>query len=246
MTNDTMTTPMHPTSIDNAHRVTTTGDSSSDERFGSMFDTPLYRAAVSGDCNLVKALIEAGHDVNRRIRGHTAIELVINNELRYGTRPLQILLGAGANPNLWVRWKDFFGKVHQGPCLHLALATGRIASAKILLNSASTCLHARDSVGRTALYISLGNEEAYGTLDTIIREMSILNFIASSRGLPAPAAAWNQMPTMFYALLSKGLCPFQKEAQQEESVFEKACQDGQLSYLFEIIRNYPQLCIRTT
>jgi ankyrin repeat protein len=240
-----MTTLMHRTPIDNSHRATTTGNLSSDERFGSMFDTPLYRAAVSGDCSLVEALIEAGHDVNRRIRGHSAIELVINNELRYGTRPLQILLAAGADPNLWVRWKDYFGKVHQGPCLHLALATGRIASARILLNSASTSLHACDSAGRTALYVALGNEETHGTLDTIIREMSILNFIASSRGLPAPAAAWNQMPTMFYTLLSKGLCPFQT-VEHEESVFEKACHDGRLSYVYEIIRNYPQLCIRTT
>ncbi|GAX28063.1 hypothetical protein FisN_2Hh118 [Fistulifera solaris] len=239
-----MTTSM-PTFSDNTHKVKTTGDSVSDERYGSMFDTPLYRAAVSGDCNLVKALIEAGHDVNRSIRSHTAIELVINNELRYGTRPLQILLGAGANPNLWVRWKDYFGNIHQGPCLHLALATGRIASAKILLSSASTNLHACDSAGRTALYISLGNEETHGTLDAMIREMSILNFIASSRGLPAPAAAWNQMPTMFYTLLSNGICPFHKEA-HEESVFEKACQAGQVSYVFEIIRNYPQICIRIT
>lgn len=221
---------------------TASGGMVKDDRYGSMFETPLYKAAVSGDCGLVKMLIEEGEDVNRVVRGHSALELVINNELRYGNRPLQILLDAGANPNIWVRWKDYFGKIHQGPCLHMALATGRIASARILLSTPGINLHACDSTGRTALFISLGNEESHGTLDNIIRDMSILNFVASSRGLPAPAAAWNEMPSIFYTLLSRGVYPFEKA--EQESVFEKACKDGQLSYVFEILRNYPQLLIR--
>lgn len=148
---------------------------------GPYKETALMAAAEQADESMVKRLLEAKVDVNARDEeGVTALLVAIagrptvsvpggfiewsENDPEARERILQLLIGAGANPNRGRRYVEEHGIEGQDTPLVRAAYLGRVRMVELLLAAHAT-VDARASYGETALHRAAGE----GRLEVVER-----------------------------------------------------------------------------
>lgn len=108
--------------------------------------TPLYKAAMHGNVEIVNLLIKHNANINQKSNGWTALHIAAK---RGFTETVRLLLKRGA----YVNAEDSIGEI----ALHNAAACGHFKIVRILLAS-KTAINKRSLVGRTPIHTTCQTE----------------------------------------------------------------------------------------
>lgn len=200
--------------------------------------TPLCHAVFFRHRAVAELLLRHGADVDyANCRGKSPLYLAsLNND----PEMIQLLLKYGANCNQIIQW--WLGKCQvndvEGPILFYALDSRRIQAARALLQSPQLDLTLRDSLERTVLLRAMGSAIPLDVLETILRNPATDVEAADVNEFPLQAAVYRNQVDRVRLLLERGANPFRNLG--GISVFEFACQQSNVSIIYEMVRSRPQ------
>jgi len=141
---------------------------------------PVAEAAMRGDREAVRALLQKGTDVNVPLSdGMTALHYAA---LRGDAQMAEILIYAGANPKARTRINEYTP-------LHVASESGNAGVIRVLLNAGADVNAKASATGATPLHLAAGS----GNVDAV-------NALLQKGGDPnAREAEWQQTPLIFAA-----------------------------------------------